>query len=379
MALVISIHSDFESLKDDWETFEKTAVSTPFQSYSWLRTWYETIGKDSGEEPVIVALRDQQQQLMMLFPLARMVTPVGHMVIDMGNPICDYHAPLYAPRFVNRIDAEGIHQIWAFILENLPEADIVSLTKQPEFLGKTRNPMAWVCTKDYYTPNAYQMSLTGYDDWNDLITTKRSGKARSRINGKRNKLAKLGKLDFRAVTDPPERVDLTKKLLAMKTADLNRTGKNSIFKDDQVKAFLKSVCAHEHENEGPVLHVLTCDGKEVAITFSLHWHHTIYYFIASYQRGAYEKSSPGALALCNVFEWCLENGISTFDFTIGDEGYKLEWSDRSTRLFCGTFAVTVKGRIGERLEAAKMSLKHTIKSSPMMYKVASSLLFHFRR
>lgn len=179
--------------------------------------------------------------------------------------------------------------------------------------------------------------------------------------------------------DPIERVALAKKLLKMKTADLARTGKNSIFKDSRVRSFLKAVCSQTAENDSVVLHVLTCAGKEVAITFSLNWQHAIYYFIASYERGPYEKSSPGALALCRVFEWCLEQNITTFDFTIGDEGYKLEWSDQSTSLFCGTFAVTVKGHVGERLEAAKLSLKHTIKSSPIMYKVASRLLFHIRR
>ena len=97
LRLTISIHSDFESIKSDWITFEKTAISTPFQ-------------------------------------------------------------------------------IWAAVLNTLPQTDIVSLTKQPEALGKTKNPMAWVCPKDYYTPNSYQMSLTGYDDWHDLLSTKRSGK-----------------------------------------------------------------------------------------------------------------------------------------------------------------------------------------------------------
>ncbi len=376
--MTISVHSDFESIKSDWITFEKTAISTPFQSYSWLNTWWEEIGKPAGEEPVIVALRDDQQQLMMLFPLSRVHTPVGEMVVDMGQPVCDYHAPLYAPRFVTRIDPEAIHQIWVAVLNTLPQTDIVSLAKQPEALGKTKNPMAWVCTKDYYTPNSYQMSLTGYDDWHDLLSTKRSGKARSRINGKRNKLAKLGEIDFRAVTDVAERAELADKLLRLKKADLDRTGKSNIFADPHVEAFMKKMCSQEHENDSAVFHVLTCGGKEAAITFSLNWQHTIYYFIASYERGPFEKSSPGALALCNVFEWCLDNEVETFDFTIGDEGYKLEWSDRSTRLFCGTFAVTVKGRIGERLEAAKLSLKHTIKSSPIMYKAASKLLYRIR-
>ena len=378
LTLSVTVHTEFASLKSDWETFEKTAVSTPFQSFAWLHNWYENIGKPSGEEPVIIALRDDRQQLMLLMALSRVQTPVGNMLVDMGQPVCDYHAPLYAPRFIEHIDADAMHQVWAFILQSLPDTDLVSLAKQPESLGKTQNPMAWICTKPYFTPNSYQMSLTGYEDWHDLLATKRSGKARSRMNGKRNKLAKLGEIDFRAVTDPAERAALAEKLLAMKTADLARTGKNSIFKDPKVRAFLQAICKQEAENDAVVLHVLTCAGDEVAITFSLHWQHTIYYFIASYQRGQYERSSPGALALCRVFEWCLAEDVSTFDFTIGDEGYKLEWSDKSTPLFCGTFAVTVKGHVGERLEAAKLSLKHTIKSSPIMYKVASRLLYHIR-
>lgn len=379
LTLTITVHHDLESIRSDWEVFEKTALSTPFQSFAWLSNWYQHIGKPAGEEPVIVALRDDQGQLMMLLALSRVHTPVGHMLVDMGQPICDYHAPLYAPRFIEHLDADTMHEVWRFVMDALPDADLVSLAKQPEALGKTPNPMAWICTKPYFTPNAYQMSLTGYDDWHDLLATKRSGKARSRMNGKRNKLAKLGDIEFRAVTDPVERAALAEKLLSMKTADLARTGKNSIFKDRRVRAFVKAVSSQEAENDSVVLHVLTCAGKEVAITYSLNWHHTMYYYIASYERGPYERSSPGALALCRVFEWCLEEGLSTFDFTIGDEAYKLEWSDRSTRLFCGTFAVTVKGHVGERLEAAKLSLKHTIKSSPIMYKVASRLLYHIRR
>ena len=379
IVLRASVHSTFEELRSDWETFEKTALSTPFQSYTWLSTWYDKVGKPAGEEPVIMVLRDGQQQLMMLMPLSRVHTPVGNMLVDMGQPVCDYHAPLYAPRFLEVLDAGTMGQVWDFILEALPDADLVSLAKQPVAIGKTPNPMAWVCTKPYFTPNSYQMSLTGYDDWHDLLSTKRSGKARSRMNGKRNKLAKLGEIGFRAVTEPSERANLARKLLAMKTKDLARTGKNSIFTDRRVHDFIAAVSGKHGENDNIVMHVLTCNAEDVALTYSLNWQHTIYYYIASYERGPYERSSPGALALCRVFEWCLDEKIKTFDFTIGDEGYKLEWSDRTTGLVCGTFAVTAKGRFGERLEAAKLSLKHTIKSSPIMYKVASRLLYHFRR
>lgn len=191
LAVSISIHDNFESIKSDWETFEKTAISSPFQSFFWLNNWYENIGKPAGEEPVIIALRDAQQQLMMLLALSRVQTPVGNMLVDMGQPVCDYHAPLYAPRFIDCLDAEAMNELWTFVLNALPDTDLVSLTKQPSTLGKTPNPMAWVCIKAYFTPNSYQMSLAGYDDWHDLLATKRSGKARSRMNGKRNKLAKL--------------------------------------------------------------------------------------------------------------------------------------------------------------------------------------------
>ncbi|MEM8687428.1 MAG: hypothetical protein AAGF81_08870, partial [Pseudomonadota bacterium] len=97
LVLRVTTHSNFEEIRSDWETFEKTALSTPFQSYSWLSTWHEKIGKPAEEEPVIVTLRDGREQLMMLMALSRIHTPVGSMLVDMGQPVCDYHAPLYAP------------------------------------------------------------------------------------------------------------------------------------------------------------------------------------------------------------------------------------------------------------------------------------------
>ncbi len=165
----------------------------------------------------------------------------------------------------------------------------------------------------------------------------------------------------------------------MKRADLEQAGKSNIFGDEDTILFLNTVCQDKLLNDDLIMHRLTCGGTTVTLAFSIFWQGRLTYYMASYERGQLSQCSPGLLALCRIFEWCIAERHQQFDFMIGDERYKLESSDQKARLYCGTFAVTAKGHIGERFEAAKFSLKHTIKSSLAMYSVASKLLFHMHR
>src|SRR5690348_3779431 len=47
-----------ECIAEEWRTFERTAVGTPFQSYSWVSAWCRNVAEAAGEEPLILAGRD---------------------------------------------------------------------------------------------------------------------------------------------------------------------------------------------------------------------------------------------------------------------------------------------------------------------------------
>ncbi|MEM7426546.1 MAG: GNAT family N-acetyltransferase, partial [Pseudomonadota bacterium] len=296
---------------------------------------------------------------------------------DMGQPVCDYHAPLMSQSFLSTAGADSMAEIWDRVLAALEgTADTVVLIKQPDRIGITPNPMASLCTAPYFTPTAFQTDLRPYDDFQAFAQAKRSSKARSRLRGKRNKLNRMGEVKFELLRNSDERAAALTELLFQKKRDLLQAGKRHIFDDPGVAEFLQTVIG---EYEDVKLFRMSCGTQTVALTLAVVWHKRLHYFIATYHREQFGQCSPGVLALCDTFDWSLANGCEQFDFTVGDEPYKLEWSDQETRLFSGTFAVTPKGRIAERLEAAKLSLKHTIKSSPAMYAAASKLLFHSQR
>ena len=57
-----------------------------------------------------------------------------------------------------------------------------------------------------------------------------------------------------------------------------------------------------------------------------------YHVLASYDDGEVAHYGPGALHLRELMAHAIRMGLKRFDFTIGDEPYKLEWSDTTLKL-----------------------------------------------
>ena len=60
----IEVHRTFSAISSDWRALEQHAISTPFQSYSWLSSWYDTIGREEQLEPLFVCIRDADDELI---------------------------------------------------------------------------------------------------------------------------------------------------------------------------------------------------------------------------------------------------------------------------------------------------------------------------
>ena len=80
---------------------------------------------------------------------------------------------------------------------------------------------------------------------------------------------------------------------------------------------------------------------------SFHWGRIsgprFYYLMPSYSRGSVRRYSPGRMLLIELLKWCFDHGIEEFDFTIGDERYKNEWSTQTMNLYRYINATSAKG------------------------------------
>ena len=180
-------------------------------------------------------------ELLLLLPLSLAQSPLGAIAQDMGDPVCDYHAPLCSERFLQIADETFMQDLWCQIVESIPDTDIIVLTKQPDLIVTHNNPMSMICRSEYFTPTAYQVNLEEFEAWPEFFAAKRGRKARSTLNGKRNKLQKLGDVVFETITEPEARREIIDNLLDWKRADLEQAGKNNIFGDENVVMFLRAI------------------------------------------------------------------------------------------------------------------------------------------
>lgn len=124
-----------------WTSLLQGPQASPFQSARWLSTWYETLGRLPGHEPLLVEVRDAEtQSIAMALPLVILRTGAHTTIAFADLETTDYNAPLLGPAAPRtRRDARSA---WRAITRALPEADVVFLDKMmPEIAGRP-NPLA---------------------------------------------------------------------------------------------------------------------------------------------------------------------------------------------------------------------------------------------
>jgi len=110
-----------------------------------------------------------------------------------------------------------------------------------------------------------------------------------------------------------------------------------------------------------------------AANIGLRFHQCYSLILSSYQDGEMARFGPGRAHLHQLLKQAIERGYKCFDFTIGDEGYKLDWCDTEMKLYDYLAAVTVRGLGVVAFMAALRRTKRVIKQTPVLWRFFSKL------
>ena len=113
----------------------------------------------------------------------------------------------------------------------------------------------------------------------------------------------------------------------------------------------------------------TCAAANFAIVFGDCYYHVL----SSYCDSELTRYGPGTLHLRELLAYAIQSGLRLFDFTIGDEHYKLEWSDLRLKLFDYSKGATWRGRIAHLLSVVRRRTKRFIKTTPLLWLWVSRL------
>jgi len=369
--LSLRLYDDLEQVKPLWLEFETQAALTPFQTTSWLYQWFSHIGTLEKVKPVIVVAEDSAGPVFIL-PL-QIETGVLRKLSWLGTDLNDYNCPLIAADFEARASHLSMPDVWRHIVKFINaqdglQHDYVRLEKMPEQICGQANPMLQMST-NLNASHAYRTPMLG--GWDAFYLAKRSSSNRSKDRYTRKKLAALGETSLVC----PEQADgitrVVDTLIEQKGLRLEQMGVENFFLRPGYTAFYRAIAAQERA----LIHVSQLNvGSTVAATnLGLTFRGAYYYVLTSYAQGETSRWSPGTIHMQDVMKLFCEKDYTAFDFTIGDEPYKMEWCEGNNPLHDYMDASTMQGRAALAYWSAFQSTKRYIKQTPALWNAYAKL------
>jgi CelD/BcsL family acetyltransferase involved in cellulose biosynthesis len=371
--LSLDIYTELDAVESEWRSFQQIAECTAFQTFEWLSAWQRHIGARDRVVPVIVVGRFADGKTVFIAPLAIEQRSWAKRLRWLGQELCDYNAPLLARDFSLRVTSERFLAVWQELqlkLQSDPRLrhDWIEFEKMPQTVGVQINPFTFLNV----APNANSAHITQLgDNWETFYRAKRSSATRRRDRTKRKHMAEYGEIRFSTVTEPDDVRRTLDTLWQQKQQIFARKGIADIFAQPGYRAFFADIASDP--NTRHLAHVsrfdigTTCAAANFALTFGGCYYHVL----SSYCDGQLTRYGPGTLHLRELLAHAIGMGLRLFDFTIGDEHYKLEWSDLRLKLYDYTAAATWRGLPASFASILRHRLKRFIKQTPLAWRLVS--------
>jgi CelD/BcsL family acetyltransferase involved in cellulose biosynthesis len=365
----LQVHGDLAEVEHEWRAFESRADRTVFQSFDWVAKWQRHIGARRNARPAIVLGRDDDGNLLFILQLAIEARAGVRCLTWLGSELCDYNAPLLAEHFSDVVSTDRFAQIWRSVVKRLrSEArfrfDYVDLQKMPEMIGAQPNPFRSI--KVSVNPSGAYIANLG-PDWEEFYVAKRSSSTRKRERRQLKHLAEFGELRFVDVIDRSDIALTLETLISQKSRALGRMGAEDIFERPGYREFYLDIATDP--NVFALTHVSRLDvgATPAATNLGLRFRNSYSLVLSSYHDGELSRFGPGRAHLHELLRHPIARGFEQFDFTIGDEPYKRDWSNLVLRLYDHLAAVTLRGAVVVATIASYRRMKRFIKQTPMLW------------
>jgi len=212
---------------------------------------------------------------------------------------------------------------------------------------------------------SYLTPLAG--EWDTFYASSRSSATRKRDRRKRKHLEEIGKVRFVTPNAPQELARSFDTLVAQKTRSFAAMGVPNMFRRAGYTDFYRSLAVNDTTRHIAHLSRLDVGAAAAAVSLGLTFRGTYYLVLSSYDVGELSRFSPGCAHLHELMRHAIETGCAVFDFTVGDEPYKRDWSDSESVLFDHVSAVRPHAALVALPVLGSIRLKRAIKQTAVLW------------
>jgi CelD/BcsL family acetyltransferase involved in cellulose biosynthesis len=314
----VEIWRELEPIRARWEMFERTGVSTPFQSYAWASALLDTVGRSLGAEPYIAIVKDRNSgEDLMLLPLVRSRRRLLNFVEMPDFGASDYNSPIVSRTIAS--DPRRVAESWDAAMQALPAGDVFRISKVPEVVCHAPNPFLRLQRVRTEVYSSWQIALP--ENLREL-EEHLSSSTRRQIRRRTRQLETAGPLRYVVPASGAEAKALFDVLRQQRQSRFAALGRYDILASAPHRAFYDRITESGFGNGIVVIHALQVGDETVAAAFGLQWQKRFHLLMTSMAGGRWLENSPGMVMIWKLIAHMHAKGCRTFDFTIGDEPYK---------------------------------------------------------
>mgnify|MGYP000613310169 CR=1 FL=1 len=355
----------FGDAETAWRDLEARAVTTPYQRFDWVESWYRHIGAASGLEPLIVTAWTKEAQPVFLWPFVVRTAGKRRVAEWPGGKFANYKMGLYDRRVADTLDRDALVPMMAYLRDELG-IDALSLTNQPETWRGVANPLIHL---PHQRSPSYAYSVVLRPDFEALYGELRSSSTRKKLRrSERRIVSQFGSCTLRRPTSPEDVDRVLGAFFEQKSDRLRQKQLQNVFARPGVMAFLRELATRGIGQDDPLLDLYWLDtGGQVAAT----WAGTtargrLSGIINSFDLGAVAQYQPGEVILRMLLEDACDRGLIEFDLGVGEAAYKDSWCPRIDRLFDSFLPLSASGWMHTSVTMTGFRLKRVAKQSKFL-------------
>ena len=309
-----------------WEEVEKNSCHNFFQSLEYIQ---EVIKKNKKILLKIIIIFEDKNVVAIL-PLEIKSLFFFETLQWIGTEKSDYCNPIISKNFYNIIDKKNFIKLWDEILKKIGKFDIFFFNNQPLYIEELNNPFVNFFPTINFS-NIYQIKLPDtYEKYKNNIRDKDKKHFYEihRTSIKLSNLEKKSSLIFE-VNNSFEKIFELKEIIRDKI---------NLLKDKKIKNNLNTEFIDIYENlinlkkNKFFLMNLYVDNKIISSCFGILYKNIFYYFVPMLNSNDYNNFKPGKILILKIIEWSISKKINIFDFGLGNERYKKDFSNTNISL-----------------------------------------------
>jgi CelD/BcsL family acetyltransferase involved in cellulose biosynthesis len=329
MNLTFKIYNNLDDeISNYWNELEGESSLSCFQNFNWFKIWYRIFRKDTPKYQIKIICIFENNLPIAIFPFEIEKKFYLNILSWAGGDKSDYFYPIIRNNFF--FNKDSFNCIFNRIISQINKIDVIHFQRQINYFNNKENPFVFYLKGNYEDSKIHIINLP--DKWNAYTKNFLKNNFFKQNLRKIKKLKENGILRFVNVNDKNSCFIYLDKLFAYKNLQLKKK-RIKIF-DDLDTNFYRNIFENYKQTNESHLSFLSLDNDILSIHFGLKQKNRFYYLIiANNNNSNYDIYSPGRLLISFLIRWSISKKINIFDFTLGNEKYKTDWSNSSHVIF----------------------------------------------